>query len=73
MDKENCQSCGSDNIVRGIHVGKTAEIGDIGLSYQSAVILTGTEPMVADLCTACGVVVRLRVQNTNRKWKISGN
>ena len=72
MVDEKCAACGSGDIVRGIRVGMTAEVGHIGLSYQTAILIKGTEPMVADLCTGCGVIARLRVQNTDRKWQITG-
>ena len=67
-DSETCPACGSPDVVRGVRVGQNAESGWVGLRYQTAILLTGTEAMVADLCGACGVVVRLRVANPNRKW-----
>ena len=72
MTDQNCPHCGGANIVRGIHVSKTAEAGDVGLSYQTALIITGTEPMLADLCQSCGTLVRLWVQRVDRKWWITG-
>jgi hypothetical protein len=72
MTDQTCPHCGGTDIVRGIHVGKTAEAGDVGLSYQTALIITGTEPMLADLCQSCGTLVRLWVQQVDRKWWITG-
>ena len=63
-----CPYCGGTQIVRAVHVGKTAETGDIGLSYRTAFVLTGTEPLVADLCDRCGTVVRLYVKEVGKQW-----
>ncbi len=72
MGSQDCPSCGSSEIVDGIRIGMNAEAGAIGLKYQTMLFITGTEPIVADLCSACGTVVRLRVQNTERKWWLAG-
>ena len=42
MTQEKCSFCGGGEMIRGIHVGKTAENGNVGLSYQTAFIVTGT-------------------------------
>jgi hypothetical protein len=63
-----CSHCGSTKIIHGVRVGKTAEVGNIGLSFRTAVVLTGTEPLVADLCDSCGTVVRLYVQEVGKRW-----
>jgi hypothetical protein len=68
--QDKCPFCGGGQIVRGIRVGKTAEVGDVGLDYQAALIVTGTEPLLADLCGGCGSVTRLWVQQADRKWRI---
>lgn len=70
MSEDKCSFCGDVNIVRGIRVSQTAEVGAIGLSHQTSFVFTGTEPLVADLCSACGTVIRLRVRNAKRKWRI---
>lgn len=64
-----CPHCGGCTFARGIHLGLTAEVGDVGLSYKDGLLLVGTEGLRADLCTACGTVVRLYVRNTNHKWQ----
>lgn len=63
-----CSHCGSDRIVRGVRLGQEAEAGSVGLSYQSVLILTGTEPLVADLCDECGTVARLYVRKVGKRW-----
>jgi hypothetical protein len=67
MSQEKCPYCGGSEIVANIRVSQTAEVGKIGLSFKMAKILVGTEPFLADLCNGCGSI-RLRVQNTDRKW-----
>ena len=71
MPEQPCPHCGGHDITRGVHVGKTAEAGHDGLSYQTIVFVTGTEPMLADVCTGCGTVTRLWVQNPERKWWVA--
>jgi hypothetical protein len=68
MQDEMCPHCDGVDIMRNIKLGLTAEVGNVGLEYRTALILTGTEPLLADLCGTCGTVVRLRVQNTKRQW-----
>jgi hypothetical protein len=68
MSQEKCPYCGGSEIIANIQVGKTAEMGDIGLSFKTAMILVGTEPILADLCKGCGSITRLHVQNRDRKW-----
>ena len=70
MNEEKCPYCGGSEIIANILVGSTTEVGNIGLSYTSAMILLKAEPFVADLCTECGSVIRVRVHNTGRKWRI---
>lgn len=70
MADAKCPHCGGSEIVKGIPIGLTAEVGYVGPQYQ-AFILTGTEPFLADLCGACGTVVRLYVQDPKRKWRIA--
>ena len=66
-----CPECSSANVVRSVRIGKTAETGDIGLSYTKKLLalpLTATEPLVADVCDSCGLVVRLYVQSAGKEW-----
>ena len=64
----NCPYCGGRNIVTGLKLNQTAEPGNIGLPYKAAGIFTGTEALYADLCRACGSIVRLFVKELDRKW-----
>lgn len=63
-----CQTCGSTDIVKNISVSQAVEVGTTGLEYKKAVLLTGTEDLLADLCRQCGTVLRLHVKNPDRKW-----
>jgi hypothetical protein len=63
-----CPHCGGTELVRGLELNLTAEVGAIGFPYRAAWKFHGTEPLLADLCRACGTVVRLFVQDTGRKW-----
>ncbi|MRR53421.1 MAG: hypothetical protein EG822_02775 [Deltaproteobacteria bacterium] len=63
-----CLTCGSTDIVRNITVSQSVEVGSTGLEYRTAVMLIGTEALLADLCTQCGTVLRLHVKNPDRKW-----
>lgn len=69
---QQCPECGSEQIVRGVSVGQSAESGKIGLSYRAALGLTGTEPIVADVCDGCGLLVRLYVKDVGKAWKRRG-
>ena len=64
-----CPHCGGSDLVRELELNQNAEVGRIGLPYRAAGIFTGTEPLLADLCLACGTVVRLYVRETDRKWR----
>ena len=72
MSDVKCPSCGNVKIVQNVHVGLTAEVGAVGLSYRTAAILIGTEPLLADVCSECGTVTRLHVGNTKRVWHTIG-
>jgi hypothetical protein len=63
-----CPHCGGRQLVRGIQLGLTAETGQVGLKYRMAYVLMGTEPLHADLCQACGTILRFYVKNTERNW-----
>lgn len=63
-----CLTCGSPDIVRNITMSQAVEVGSIGLEYRTAVLITRTEDLLADLCKQCGTVLRLHVKNPDRKW-----
>ena len=67
-NQRTCSECGSADIVAGIAVSQTAEVGKIGLSYKSFAVLRGTAPLYADLCRQCGTVTRLYVRDTDKSW-----
>jgi hypothetical protein len=70
MSQDKCPYCGGSEIVANIRISQTAEVGKIGLSFKTAMILVGTEPILADLCSGCGSVTRFHVKNTDRKWMV---
>ena len=63
-----CSHCGGADLVVGVQLGLNAEIGHIGLNYKDGLLLVGTEPLVVDLCRACGAIERLYVRNTQHRW-----
>jgi hypothetical protein len=63
-----CPHCGATSLVRGIELGLTAEAGQVGLKYRMALVLVGTEPLHADLCSSCGTIVRFYVKDTGNNW-----
>jgi hypothetical protein len=63
-----CPSCGGSDLVRGLELSQTVEVGSVGLRYKAGRILVGTEPLRAELCRRCGTIVRLYVKETNRNW-----
>lgn len=69
-DEARCSHCGSDDFVTGIRVSLTAEVGNVGLSYKDGLLMIGTEPMRAEVCTACGTIHRLYVANVNHHWVV---
>lgn len=66
-----CPHCGGTDVVRGVRLGKQAESGSVGLEYQTVVFVTGTEPLLADLCRSCGTVARLWVARADRDWWVA--
>jgi hypothetical protein len=63
-----CPKCGSEEIVTGIRTGHTAETGSIGPRYTKS-IFQGVEPLLCDICTGCGEVLRFYVQDyKDKKW-----
>ena len=65
---KRCPHCGSSDVVTNLRMNQTAEPGRIGLAYKAAGIFGGTELLHADLCGACGSVVRFFVENRQRNW-----
>jgi hypothetical protein len=63
-----CPYCGGPDLLRAVRLGLTAEGGSVGLQYRTLLVFTGTEPLYADLCRACGSVARLYVRQTERPW-----
>ena len=63
-----CSHCGGRDLASGIRVSLTAEVGNVGLSYKDGLLMIGTEPMRAEVCTACGTIRRLYVENVNHRW-----
>ena len=62
MSQEKCPYCGGSKIIANIRISQTAEVGKIGLSFKTAMILVGTEPILADLCSGCGSITRFHVE-----------
>jgi hypothetical protein len=67
--ESRCSHCGGRLFVKGIHLGLTAEIGDVGLSYKDGLLVIGTEPLRADLCATCGTIQRFYVNNVKHNWQ----
>ena len=63
-----CPRCGGSDLIGGVQMGLTAEVGSLGLRYRAAKIFSGVEAMRAELCRGCGTVVRFYVKETNRNW-----
>jgi hypothetical protein len=63
-----CPHCGARILVRGIELGLTAKAGQVGLRYRMALVLVGTEPLHADLCSSCGTVLRFCLKDTGQNW-----
>lgn len=63
-----CPYCGSERIEQGVAWGKSAESGNVGLKYQTG-ILMGVVQAYSDLCLDCGSIVRTFIkEDTNKKW-----
>ncbi|MBM4029180.1 MAG: hypothetical protein FJ280_27850 [Planctomycetes bacterium] len=63
-----CSHCGGQDFAVRVRIGQTAEVGHIGLSYKDGLLLVGTEPLRVDVCTACGTIRRLYVENVDHRW-----
>ncbi|TWT95460.1 hypothetical protein [Neorhodopirellula pilleata] len=66
--KAPCIHCNAVAIVPNVSVSQTAEAGSTGLEYKGWGIFTGSEPLLADVCTRCGTINRFYVRNPNRDW-----
>jgi len=66
--KSDCSYCGSNQISLNITISQAYEYGRSGLDFRVAMVLSGVEPLLADLCLRCGTVQRFHVRNTNRNW-----
>lgn len=64
-----CPHCGSGEIATGVSLTQIAQVHlNIGLAYKAAAIFTGAETLHADLCRACGTVLRFFVMDPKRNW-----
>jgi hypothetical protein len=68
MSDVPCPACGSSNVISNVRVRLTAETGSVGLAYKTLGIVIGVEPLLADLCSDCGTVVRFGIKDANHKW-----
>ncbi len=66
--KQVCLHCGGSDILLGLILDQTADAGNIGLQYKKWRILRAPEPLHADLCRACGTVLRFYVKECGREW-----
>jgi hypothetical protein len=65
---DSCIYCGSKKLVKHVKVNQTAEVNRIGLAYQTSFIVTGTEPLYADICDDCGSLLRTFVDTPGKPW-----
>ena len=67
-----CPYCGSERIELGISWGQTAEVGNVGLQYNSGKVffsITGVAQVYSDLCLDCKSVLRTYIkEDTNKNW-----
>ena len=68
LSDKTCSKCKSSEIVCGVSISQSVETGCVGLQYKDGLLLVGTEPLLADLCTNCGHIEQLYINNTNHKW-----
>lgn len=66
LDINKCIYCGSENLIRNVKIGLTAETGSVGPKYGSFIV--GTEPMYADICGQCGSITRFHINEVDKKW-----
>ena len=64
-----CPHCGGGDIFAGAYLTQTGQVRlSIGLAYKAAAIFTGAEMLQADICRACGTVLRFFVRDPSRNW-----
>ena len=63
-----CSHCGSSDLAFGLRISQSVEVGHVGPQYKDGLLLIGTEPLMIDLCTACGQVQRFYVKNPSHRW-----
>lgn len=69
-----CPYCGGHDIVQELTPEVSGKVRtDISFAYWPGTKLLGVpntekEPVFADLCSACGTIVRLYVKNPTRQW-----
>lgn len=68
VNSNNCAYCGSAHIVRNVRINQTGDAGRLGLAFRTGFLVTGTEPILADVCDDCGSLVRIFVEAKGKKW-----
>jgi hypothetical protein len=68
-----CSHCGSNEIRKGMKLGLSGESGEVGCRYHKTgkflgMSLLGLEPLLVDVCMDCGTLVRIYMEETDRKW-----
>jgi hypothetical protein len=68
-----CPHCGGDDLSRGLKLGLSNEVGEVGIKYHATgkflgMSLLGNEPLHVDFCNSCGTVTRIYLRETERKW-----
>ena len=68
-----CSHCFGTDIITGLKLGLTAEVGNVGIKYEATgrflgMALLGNEPLRVEVCNSCGTVTRIYVRDTERKW-----
>lgn len=56
---KTCSHCQSTTLTFGTQISLSAETGWIGLKHKDGRLLIGTEPLLADVCAACGHIEHL--------------
>jgi hypothetical protein len=67
-----CPHCGSKDIVSKVKLDVTGLGADeLGITYKINAFLTGNEKLHAEICRACGTLVRIFVVNSKRNWIVT--
>jgi hypothetical protein len=69
-----CPHCGGDDVTQGLKLNVAAGVEEVGIRYQATgkflgIALLGNEPLLVDVCNACGTVTQIYVQEPERKWR----